>query len=63
MKPDIIKKTMGFSRSIDGYVGVYCGCGHTLYIKNDQSKAGQGVSIECPCGATIYTVYTRYSCN
>lgn len=63
MKPDIIKETKGFSKSIDGYVGVYCRCGKTLYIKNIQSKARQGVDIECPCGSIIQTIYTRYSSN
>lgn len=59
MKPDIIKETKGYSEKIDGYFGVYCPCGKTLYVKNP-SKA-MSVDIECPCGFTIHTLYTRYA--
>lgn len=55
MKPDIIKETKGYSKKIDGYLGVYCPCGKTLYVKNP-SKA-MSVDIECSCGFTI-TLYT-----
>lgn len=61
MKPDIIKEQC--LKWIDGYIGVFCRCGRTLYIKNIPSKAKHGVEIDCPCGATIHTIYTRYSHN
>ena len=61
MKPDIIKEHC--IKWIDGYVGVLCSCGKTLYIKNIPSKAKQDVYIDCPCGSTIHTIYTRYSHN
>lgn len=61
MKPDVIR--WNDLRWIDGHVGVFCRCGRTLYIKNVQSKAQQPVDVECPCGATIHTIYTRYSHN
>lgn len=63
MKPDIVKETKGYSKSIDGYIGVYCKCGKTLYVKNYPSKARQGINIKCPCGIAIFTIYTRYSHN
>ena len=57
MKPDIIKKhTM---QAIKDYVGVFCKCGNTLYIKNNPEKAGNFISITCPCGFTIGTIYTH----
>lgn len=61
MRPDIIKWYSPYW--IDGFVGVFCECGRTLYIKNDQSNEGQSVEIECPCGKAIYTRYTKYSHN
>ena len=61
MKPDIIKWCD--PRWIDGYVGVFCRCGRTLYVKNIPEKARQGVDIECPCGPVIHTIYTSYSHN
>lgn len=61
MKPDIVK--LNCLKWIDGHIGVFCRCGRTLYIKNIQSKAGQCVDIECPCGKTIHTIYTRHSHN
>lgn len=61
MKPDIIKENC--LKWIDGYVGVFCSCGKTLYIKNIPSKAKERVSIDCPCGETIHTIYTSYSHN
>lgn len=61
MKPNIVK--FSCLEWIDGYIGVFCRCGRTLYIKNIQSKVRQGVDIECPCGKTIHTVYTRHSHN
>lgn len=57
MKPDIIKEAMG--RNIDGYVGVYCKCGKVLYVKNIPEKARKWITIECPCGFEIETIYIR----
>ena len=58
MKPEIIKRyTM---EEIKDYVGVFCECGNTLYIKNIPEKAGQDVLIECPCGFNIRTIYTKW---
>ena len=57
MKPDIIQKyTM---QAIKGYVGVFCECGNTLYVKNIPEKAGNLISITCPCGFTIQTIYHK----
>lgn len=61
MKPDIIKYNT--LTSIDKYLGVFCKCGNTLYIKNNPSLAKQRVVIECPCGENILSIYTSYSHN
>ena len=57
MKPDIIKQWD--IRQIEGYVGVICRCGNTLYIKNIPERAGELIRVECPCGSEIQTIYTH----
>ena len=59
MKPDIIKKPYEI-QAIEGYVGVFCECGNILHVKNDPKKAGEFITIECPCGFEITTIYTKY---
>ena len=57
MKPDIIKQWD--IRKIEGYIGVICQCGNTLHVKNVSEKAGEFITIECPCGFEIKTIYTK----
>lgn len=58
MKPDIIKKPYEI-QAIEGYVGVFCECGNVLHVKNVPERAGEEITIECPCGFEIRTIYTR----
>lgn len=51
--------TGGWGKEIKGYIGVYCECGKVCYKKNKPEKRGQLVTIVCPCGNSIQTVYTR----
>lgn len=58
MKPDIINKPYEL-QSVEGYVGVFCKCGNVLHVKNVPERAGEWISIECPCGFVIKTIYTN----
>ena len=53
----IVRKAYGFAKKIKGYVGVYCRCGNVCYVKNKPDKRGQWITIECPCGSSIQTIY------
>ena len=57
MKSEII--IPNYMNKKDGYIGVFCRCGNTLYVRNDPSKAREQVAIECPCGSVIETIYTK----
>lgn len=57
MKPEIIKKWD--MRAIKGYVGVICEFGNVLHVKNIPECAREWITIECPCGSEIHTIYTR----
>lgn len=57
MKPDIIKRHD--IRIIKGYVGVICGCGNVLHVKNVPTRARERITIECPCGFQIRTIYAK----
>ena len=57
MKPDIIRKWD--LRIVEGYVGVICRCGNTLHLKNIPERAGELITIECPCGFEVETIYTK----
>ena len=58
MKPDIIKKPYE-TQIIEGYIGVFCECGNVLHVKNFSERAGEEITIECPCEFKITTIYTR----
>ena len=58
IKPDIVK--WYFEKVPDGgYIGVICKCGRNLYAKNKPENALLPVTIQCPCGFEIQTIYER----
>lgn len=49
---DVVCRKPGDVRSIDGYSGAFCECGHTLHIKTPKQKAFH--AIKCPvCGNIV----------